>query len=525
MTKFPNQLKIASISAEVDPYSKTGGLADVARSLPKALKRQGHDVVVITPFYSEIIDPEKYHLKKIAEDVTIIIDNSNKVKVNFWRGYLMEDLPIYFIENEQYFSRRKDLYGSSHENARFLIFCLAALKLLIKIRFEANIIQCHDWHTGLIPYFLKRDFQTSSILKNAVSVLTIHNLTFQFGHNWWEIPPEKRDSGRNGLPNFNELEVENINFAKRGIINADIINAVSEQYAEEILTKDFGQDLHRLLKNREDRVFGIVNGIDYKDYNPHNDPGLYRNYDWHNFKVKEKNKLHLQKKYGLEQNVKIPLICMTSRVAEQKGFDLVREIADILFQFNVQLIVLGDGDVKIITEFKELQKKYSKKFVHLFFKCEGNSNLITKLRKKHEKYFGDLTNSFFEPAFLQETSIFAASDFILIPSRFEPCGLTQMKSMRYGCVPIARYVGGYVDTVYDYNPRNHTGNGFVFRKYDSRAMLIAISRAIETFKRKDEKNYLTEKVMRQSFSWEYPARKYVQLFYKALEFKDKNGKK
>ena len=491
---FNSKLKIASISAEVDPYSKSGGLADVARSLPKALKRQGHDVIVVTPFYGALIDAKKYKLKKIKEDIEIRIDKENKIKVNYWQTELMEGLPIYFVENEKYFSRRKELYGSGHENRRYLLFDLAVLKLLIKLRFKADIIHCHDWHTGLIPYFLKRDFKSSAILKNAAAVFTIHNLTFQLGHNWWEIPLEERDNGRNGLPKFNDNKIETINFAKRAIMNADVINAVSETYAKEIMQRDFGQDLHRILRNRQDRLFGIVNGIDYKDYNPQNDPGLYRNFGYYSINLKEKNKLFLQRTYALPEDTQIPVLCMTSRIAEQKGFDLIRDISDILFRFDLQLIIMGDGDKERISQLKGLQKENHKKLIY------------TPFDKK------------------METSLYAGADFILIPSRFEPCGINQMKAMRYGCVPIARHIGGFIDTVSNYDPRWRLGNGFVFRKYDSRSMAIAISRAIECYKRENEWKELVEKVMRQSFSWEYPARKYVDLFKTALKIKQENDK-
>ncbi|MFC1622437.1 glycogen synthase [Patescibacteria group bacterium] len=518
---FNPKLKIASISAEVDPYSKSGGLADVSRSLPKALKRLDHEVIVVTPFYGAITNPEKHKLKKIHEDITIIIDDKHKEKVNFWQGELMDGLPVYLIENEKYFSKRKDLYGSSHENARFLLFDLAALKLLTKIRFKADIIQCHDWQTGLIPYFLKSDFQNSDVLKKTATVFTIHNLTFQLGHNWWEISPKFKDDGKSNLPNLDDPKIEGVNFAKRAILNADMINAVSEKYAEEILTKDFGQELHRILKNREDRVVGIVNGIDYKDYNPKNDPGLNRNFDYYSSHLKEKNKLYIQKTYGLPQDKNIPLICMTSRIAEQKGFDLIKNISDIIFRFNLQLIIMGDGDEKMIKHLRKLQKENPKKLVHIFFHGEGNKELITQLKKSEKN--NSLENLLIKNSKM-ETSLYAGSDFILIPSRFEPCGLTQMKAMRYGCVPVARYIGGYVDTLDDYNPKHKLGNGFVFKVYDARDMAIAISRGIETFKRKDEWKELVEKIMRQSFSWEYPARKYIDLFKKAIKVKEKNGK-
>jgi len=493
---FNPKLKIASISAEVDPYSKSGGLGDVARSLPKALKRLDHEVIVITPFYGSIVDSEKHKLKKIYEDITIIIDNKHKEKVNYWQGELMDGLPVYLIENEKYFSKRKDLYGSSHENARFLLFDLAALKLLTKIKFKADIIHCHDWQTGLIPYFLKRDFNTSDVLKKTATVFTIHNLTFQLGHNWWEVLPKNKDDGKSNLPELNDSKIEGINFAKRAILNADMINAVSEQYAEEILTKDFGQELHRILKNREDRVTGIVNGIDYKDYNPKFDPGLARNFDYYSTQHKEKNKLFLQKMFNLPEKKDKPLVVMVTRIAEQKGFDLIKDISDVLFRFSLQMIIVGDGEKQYLDKMKELTKKYPEKFAASF------KWISTK----------------------DTTKIYAGSDMLLMPSRFEPCGVMQMIAMRYGSIPIVRHVGGLIDTVEDYNPKYKSGNGFVFKEYDSRDMAIAIARALETYKRKEEWEELVEKVMRKSFSWEYPARKYVDLFKKAIKNKEKNGK-
>jgi len=488
------KLKIASVSAELNPFSQTGGLADIANSLPKALRKQGNEIIAITPLYREAVDIKKYNLKKIIEDITIIIDDNNKEKVNIWQGFLSDNLPVYFIENEKYFSNcltRKDIYKSRWENKKFLLFDLAAIKLLIKLNFQADIIHCHDWHTGLIPYFLKQDFKNSETLKNAVTVFTIHNLTFQFGKNWWEIPEDKKDKCKNGLPDFMNEDIEYVNFAKRAILNADIINAVSEQYAKEITTKDFGEDLHRILKNREDKIFGIVNGIDYKDYNPENDPGLYKNFNFRSIHIKEDNKRHIQKFFNLPIEKDTPLFCTASRISEQKGFDLIKDISDIIFHFDLQLIMLGDGDINLISDLKKLEKKYPKKLKYAPF--EENKNI--------------------------ETSLYAASDLILIPSRFEPCGLTQMKSMRYGCVPITHHVGGYVDTITNYNARNQTGNGFSFEMYDSRSMVIAISRAIETYKREQEWKKLVKKVMTQSFSWEYPARKYIKLFKKAIKNK------
>ncbi len=486
-----NKLKIVSIASEIHPFSKTGGLADVARSLPKALKRLGHEVIVITPFYGAVIDKKKYKLKLLFKDVKIKVDKENNIKVNFWQGYLMEDLPIYFMENEKYFSRYRRLYGSRHENARFLLFNIASLKLLSLLKFEADIIQCHDWHTGLIPELLKKNFKQSSTLKNAATVFTIHNLAFQSGHDWWTIPNGQKDDGHKKLLDFDDPKLKNINFAKRGILHADIINTVSEKYAKEILTRDFGQDLQVILQNRKNRLFGIVNGIDYLEYNPLTDPGLYKNFSYKSSERKIHNKLYIQRYFKLPQKEKTPLISMVSRITEQKGFDLIKEIIEGILHYDIQFIIMGDGDKKYIQFFNKIAKKNPKKFI------------MTPFNRK------------------KETSIFAGSDISFLPSRFEPCGLPQMISLRYGCIPIVRSIGGLADTIEDFNPQTQKGNGFIFKRYDRRDLLIAIGRALQEYKHEKSWKKLVQKGMQQSFSWEIPAQKYVILFKKAIRNKKK----
>src|SRR3989339_2134871 len=304
---MPKKLKIVSIASEVAPFSKTGGLADVARSLPKALKRLGHDVIVITPMYGKIIDKKKNDLKLIFSDVKVYLNSTETVQVNFWKGYLMEGLPIYFIENKKYFSQRKSIYGSTHENARFLIFDVSALKLISLLKYEADIVHCHDWQTGLIPFYLKTKFRYSKTLSKAKTIFTIHNLIFQLGKNWWEVPLKNKDYGHKRLPHFSNPDLENINFAKRAILSADVISAVSEKYRDELMTRQFGQDLHQILRNRKDRLFGIVNGIDYKSFNPNNDPGLFRNYNCKKIHRKKLNKEYVKKKFFLPVNPEIHL--------------------------------------------------------------------------------------------------------------------------------------------------------------------------------------------------------------------------
>lgn len=494
------KLNIVVASSEVDPFTKTGGLADVSRSLSKALKRLGHQVTVITPLYP-LIDRKKHKLKKIITEKKLVIDKTRTITYDVWRGYLMHDLPIYFIEESQYLTRYKKMYGTGKDNSRFLIFDLVVLDALKTLNLHADVIQCHDWHTGLIPYFLTHRYAKDPFFSNTASLFTIHNLIFQLGSNWWEIPIEKKDKGRGNLPFFSEREkIECINFAKRAIRNADMINTVSEQYAEEIMTKHFGQELHRILKNRKKRVLGIINGIDYFELNPSTDRGLVANYDFDSLYNKTKNKVWLQKQMGLTINPKIPLIGWTSRLAEQKGIELIMEIIDPLLRLDIQMIILGSGDKKYEKFFKKISKKNPKKLV---------------ARSPYMK--NGVPSSEFNTE--QETQVLAASDIFLLPSRYEPCGIGQLKSLRYGAVPVVHAVGGLADTITDYNPRTGKGNGFMFKMYDSRDMLIAIIRAIENHRHRDCWLSLVRRAMRQSFSWEIPARKYLQLFRRALKYK------
>lgn len=487
------KLKIVSISSEIAPFSKSGGLGDVANSLPKALKKLGHKVIAITPFYGQIIDPKKHKLKMVYENVEVFLNSKESVFVNYWKGYLTEDLPVYFIENKKYFSKRKAMYGSAHENARFLIFDVAALKLVSLLQFEANIVHCHDWQTGLIPFYLKTEFRYSKTLRKAKTIFTIHNLVFQLGRNWWEVPLEKKDYGKKRIPHISDPDIEYLNFAKRAILTADAINTVSEQYKEEIMTKHFGQDLDRILKNRADKLFGIINGIDHNLYNPETDKNIRQNYNSENIDSKKTNKEYLQKKLNLPVDADIPLLGFTSRVTFQKGFELITQLLEPLMSLDLQIIIMGDGDKKYINEFKKYQKKYPKKIVWIPF-------------KENEKI---------------ETLIYAGADIFLLPSHHEPCGINQLIAMRYGCIPVVRRVGGLNDTVTNYNPKTNRGNGFSFSNFNAFSLFGTIVRALENYRHKESWGKLIIRAMEESTGWEIPAKKYISLYKQTL----KNNKK
>lgn len=462
----------------------------MVRSLPKALKRLGNEIIVITPFYGQIIDKRKHKLKLIYKDINVYLNSEDTVKVNYWQGYLMKGLPVYFIENKKYFSRRKTIYGSSHENARFLIFNIAALKLITLLKFEADIVHCHDWQTGLIPYYLKTDFRYSKTLRKAKTIFTIHNLVFQFGKNWWEAPARKKDYGKSRIPHLADSKIEYVNFVKRAILSADAITTVSEQYREEIMTKIFGQDLHRILRNREDRLFGIINGIDYNAYNPAKDPGLFKNYDYKKIHRKKINKEYLQKKFNLPVNKDIPLICTTSRITFQKGFELILKILEQLVLLDIQFVFIGSGDKIYIRELQKLSKKYPQKII------------IMPSHEQNQKY---------------ETLVYAGSDIFLLPSHHEPCGINQLIAMRYGCVPIVRKVGGLYDTVENFNPLEKEGTGFIFNQFNEFSLYGAIVRALETYKYRKAWRDIIVRAMKESNSWEIPAKSYITLYKKTIK--------
>ncbi len=486
-------LKILFVTTDLSPFSKAGGLGDVSRSLPKALSKIGHDVRIIMPRHG-VINEEKHNIKLIKDNLKVRIQKNTEINFRVKKGNLIENLPVYFVDKFKYFGGRNKIYGYKDENQRFMFFNFAVFEAVRNVDgWIPDVIHCNDWHNGLIPYLLKANFRKEEIFKKTRTIFTIHNLTFQFGKDWWAIDKKEQDDGISKLPDFKDRhKINRVNFTRRGIISADIINTVSEQYAEEVTQKKFGQDLYDILaiKHEEKRFFGIINGIDYKEYNPQTDPGLWKNYDYNSLEKKVINKMKLQEDFGLEINDDIPVIAMATRITEQKGFDLILEIIDALIRLDMQLILVGSADPYYKKIFKKLSKKNPKK-------------VATHLKFETKKI----------------TRVYAGSDMFLMPSRFEPCGLGQMISLRYGSIPIVRETGGLSDTITNYNPRTKKGNGFVFKTYDPKDLLVAIVRALETYKYKKDWQNLAKKGMQESFSWEVPAKKYVLLYKKAINSK------
>jgi starch synthase len=490
------RLHVAHIASEVEPFSKTGGLASVLGALPRAEADLGVDTIIITPYYEHLIDMNEYPLESLGEAEPLEIEPGVFEEVSYRKGMLgdgEEEVPVYFVESRKFFGTQEKLYGAKNDNARFLFFNIAALFLLKKIEFKPSIIHCHDWHTGIIPFLLKTRYKKDSFWSGTATLFTIHNLSFQLGHDWHDISASESDSGRSKLPSFADLKrIEQINFAKRAIMYADAINTVSETYREEILTEAFGEALDRLLKRKQQVVFGIVNGIDYDDFNPMTDPGLVCHYNHKSVRLKKYNKKALQKRYGLTVDLNVPLLCTTSRISEQKGFKLILQIVRIVLQQGTQMIVMGDGDEKTVRSLREVQREFPKQFAYAPFDPEA------------------------------ETLLYAGSEIFLMPSRFEPCGINQMIALRYGCIPVVRHIGGLVDTIRDYDSRTKTGNGFTFKRYNSTHLLIAIIRALENFKHARAWKELSISGLRAANSWELPAQKYINLYVSTLRLKKKH---
>lgn len=485
-------MRIVHISSELTPYSKTGGLADVVAALARKLTQFGHEVIVITPFYYLI---QKQHL--IVENVgeKEIKIGRRKFFCQFKRAKTADGYDVYFIDQKRLFGQTKKIYSYAgcgqtiNDALRFYLFDLAALELLELIDYKPDIIHCHDWQSGLVPNFLKYKYKKRPFFRKVKTLFTIHNLNYQGAFDWWQIPKKKIDNGK-GLPPTQLKKIRWINFAKRAIFCADAISTVSERYAQEILTKEFGCGLEKYLQKRKKDVFGIINGIDYSVHNPQFDKHIYFNYDWNSLDKKLKNKIKLQEELGLKVDGEIPLIGMANRLTEQKGFDLIIKILPTLLRLNLQIVMVGEGKKVYEEYFKKMAKKHPKSIAYIYP---------------------------FSSAW--ESKIDAASDMFLLPSRFEPCGISQLKSLRYGSVPIVRKTGGLSDTITDYNPKTGKGTGFVFTAWSEYDLLAAIVRALATYKRRKEWVHLTWQAMKEVFSWELPAKKYLSLYRRILRKK------
>lgn len=470
-------LKVLMVSSEVTPYAKSGGLGDVAGSLPKELRKLGVDCRVVFPKYKDIKPAYLENMEYI--DSFVVALGWRKQSASIYK--LKVDIPTYVIQNDYYFDRY-GFYGYGDDFERFAFFSKASIEMLSKIDFKPDVIHFNDWQTGPATVYLKDLYGKFYFYQGIKSLYTIHNLQYQgvFGR---EILGNIDLSDDYFSPDKMEF-YGNINFMKTAILYADAVSTVSETYADEIKYTQFGYGLNGALQAREGDVYGIINGIDNELYNPATDKRIYKNFSADDFTARQSNKRALQEELGLEVT-DAPLIAIISRLADQKGLDLVAFCMEELMRYNVQLVVLGTGEGRYENLFKTYAYRFPQKMsANIFF----NEDLAQK--------------------------IYASSDMFLMPSLFEPCGLGQIFSMRYGSIPIVRKTGGLNDTVLHYNKETGEGNGFVFEDYLASGMMWAINQAISIYHDKNEWNKLVKNAMSCDFSWESSAKKYISLYNK-----------
>jgi len=478
-------LKVLFLSSEVMPFAKTGGLADVAGSLPIAIKRAGVDVRLVIPFYRAIKEVAcENHM--IIRDIEIPF-GERLLKANIFESLMGADIPVYLVEREDMFDR-PNLYGNSkgdyYDNLeRFSFFAHSSLKIAQRLGFAPDIIHCHDWQTGLVPALLKGPYKKSNGFSNTATVFTIHNIGYQ-----GIFPPEKlAATGLSGPQYFHPEGLEfwgNISLLKAGIVYSDIITTVSPTYAKEILAHEYGLGMEGVVMGRSKSLYGILNGIDYNEWDPSKDIHIAACYSRKTIIGKKKCKESLIREIGFDNSmIDKPLIGMVSRLDNQKGLDILLQGMKNMLNLDTGLVIVGSGDEEIENKLKIAADQYPGRMsIHAGF----NNPLAHR--------------------------IMAGADILLVPSRYEPCGLTQMYALKYGTVPVVRATGGLNDTIEQYDEKTTNGNGFKFGPHDSEALFKAITKAVDLFKDKKSWKRLMTKGMRSDFSWDRSAEKYIDIY-------------
>ncbi|MBZ4654617.1 MAG: hypothetical protein JG781_1974 [Peptococcaceae bacterium] len=474
-------MKVLFVAAEGVPFVKTGGLGDVIGSLPQALQEKGLEVGVMMPLYGDISSYYKEAMTLVSEFTVPLAWRSQYCGL---KSLSREGISYYFVDNEYYF-KRDGIYGFYDEAERYAFFCRAVLESLPHLGFKPQILHCHDWHTGVLSLFLRAFYKDHPFYRDLRTVFTIHNLHYQ-GIFPREILGDILGLGEEYLKDDRLEFYHNINFMKAGIVFSDVITTVSRTYAEEIKTPLGGENLDALLRKRERRLFGILNGIDTKKYNPLTDPALFVPYRC-SLTKKVQNKLKLQELLGLPVKGEVPLLALVSRLVAQKGLDLLVQIMEELLARDLQMVILGRGEETYENFFLQMAQRYSRQLAARIMFDE------TLARR-----------------------IYAGSDIFLMPSLSEPCGLGQLLALRYGSIPVVRETGGLKDTVTAYNEYTGTGNGFTFTHFNARDFLYTIDRALNFYGQKDVWSRLVNNACKGNFSWQRSAREYLDLYRKLL---------
>ncbi|MFC7680073.1 glycogen synthase GlgA [Paenibacillus sp. GCM10028914] len=473
-------MKLLFAAAECVPFIKTGGLADVIGALPKALQRSGAEIRVVLPKYRSISEDYRSRMEYIGE---------TRVQVG-WRQQFcgvekldLDGVTVYFIDNEYYFGR-DGIYGYMDDGERFSFFNRAILDILPLIDYQPDVIHCHDWHTGMVPLLLEGNYRHEPFYSGIRTVFTIHNLLYQ-GVFPYEVLVDVLGLHSRYFTSEGVEYYGNVNFLKAGIVYSDHVTTVSPTYAREIQTSYYGYGLDGLLASQGERLSGIVNGIDTKSYNPASDPHIAVKYR-SNLNKKAQNKTELQQELNLPVNAKIPMMAMVTRLVDSKGLDLVIRILDeLLYYQDIQFVLLGTGDPGYEHWFREAANRYSNKMSAQIWFSEPLSRRL-----------------------------YAASDFFLMPSKFEPCGISQLIALRYGSIPITRETGGLNDTVHSYNEFTREGNGFTFSNYNAHDMMTTIKRAISFYEEPEHWRQVTKNALSGEYSWQVSAQQYMDIYNK-----------
>lgn len=484
-----SKLNILFVSAECAPFAKSGGLGDVVGALPQFLVKAGHKVIVVMPLYSQI-DRKKHNIVPAFEKLDVPLAGEH-LSCSVYVSELPGKVPVYFLEHHDFYSRKGMYHDDSYRDfpdnpLRFAFLSKAALQLCYLLNFKPDIVHANDWHTSLLPAFLKKLYNDDPVFDETASVLTIHNIAYQGRYN-------KSFYFRTGLgaEDFTQDRFEHygdVNFLKGGIHFADVVNTVSPGYAAETMTEPLGYGMEYFLKLKVEDYTGIINGADYDHWNPETDKLIPANYSKDDLRGKAACKTVLQKQLGLHKSAGTPLVGIVSRLVEQKGFQLMEEcIDDILSNTNVQFAILGSGDTKLEGFFGSLPQRYPGRTGAFI----GYDNELAHL-------------------------IEAGSDFFLMPSIYEPCGLNQIYSLKYGTLPIVRATGGLNDTIINYNIETGEGTGFKFLEPTCKAASECIKLALDTYHQRPlHMEKLVRNAMEQHFSWDDSAREYIKIYRRA----------
>ena len=476
-------MRIVYASSEMAPYAKTGGLADVSAALPKALAARGHEVTCFLPRYGSIAFPPG----RFIGSVHVPVDSLQR-SAGFYERELAPGLRVIFVEHPPFFDRQ-GLYGDSNgdfgdNEFRFAFFCRAVLEFCRSRGYRPDVFHAHDWQTGLLPVYLKSFYADDPTLHRVPSVFTIHNLAYQ-GHF------SAKTLGPLGLPESLATEDAldwkgNISYMKGGLLFSEVVTTVSPTYANEIQTAEFGQGFEGVVRSRSEDLAGILNGVDYEEWDPRHDPHIRAAYDETDHVGKTLCKRALLEEYGLATEPDLPVIGIISRLVHQKGFDLVTDAMDALLSRGIRMVALGTGEPDVEAGLREFARRDPRRFGVRFQYDAGLAHRIE-----------------------------AGADMILMPSRFEPCGLTQMYSMRYGTIPIVRSTGGLADTVEHFDPKRKKGTGFVFQHADSFGLMWAVDEALKAYAKPGPWTVLMQNAMTRDFSWALSAERYEAVYSRA----------